>query len=332
MAAPVVARAARRILYFTNPADPRSLVAETLEQRDLGTGNPSAPVGMVGVYGGGRGGKSALCNMLSGTATDGWDGGVFRVSSSSEPCTLGVEACLPGEDIEALARRAAVGGRPVIAVSPALARGSVLFCDFEGTGDQGADYSTTLAVPAVCLSPVLLFNSMSGLRRADTLAALVVLASAAERAGGPAGLGHLHIVGRNYGAEEAKGDARFEDAYAAAYLESPLTLLGDEPTDFGGPASQRNEQRRRIRSAFTSVRLWLLPDPLIEGGIHKPIFFRRVGDLLHAVATQVSRRVGRAGGLPGGPIHSLLQSRLRAHRHHSSSVATSSQPASSLHC
>lgn len=215
-------------------------------------------------------------NYLSGPAVPDpghWNTGLFTVSGAGVPCTKGMDVILEPEPLAAFVARAHEGvpGSAPIPVAPSMERGSVLWCDFEGKGDEGVDHDTRIAVPAVTLSSVLIYNHPNTALKSDILSALGLIAGAAEQAGMDAAaaggvaaaqrFGHLHVCVRDYTLDSELGDARYEAEHAGAIWTA---LMADEPVRRKGTDAERdrNSIRALLRRCFRSMtrafraRLW----------------------------------------------------------------------------
>jgi hypothetical protein len=205
---------------------------------------PGEGLNLIMICGRAREGKSFLMNMLAGRD------GLFRVSPSNVPCTVGTDMSPHFDSASDFA------GAPV--------KGLVGFLDTEGQGDRGAAFDVQLGAPSLLLSKVVILNWKGRPAKDEMLQKLAVLAEAASRIrldsseeegeeegkeGQYAVFGHLHIILRDCPDIEGVGDL----------------ILHQEPgraTDKG--RTERNRIREVLQESFESISIWGLPSPITD--------------------------------------------------------------------
>jgi hypothetical protein len=218
-----------------------------------------------------RQGKSSLMNRLSRDQIK------FRVSDSSDPCTQGVnlgDKILKLDDLREPCDSAA---------SPGVTLPDVAFVDVEGQGDQGLGYDTLLACPVLLTAQTVIFNWAGGLQKSNLLTLLATMTKAAKSVGDESTeqkkFGHLIIVFRDWTFKGTASQVEKQVLDQEAESKKRSGEGGGELDDVAG----RNDIRKQLVAAFTSISVFLLPSALT----HKTEFNTELGKLRSKICDQL---------------------------------------------
>lgn len=289
----------------------------------LGRCSDTTPLNLISIFGAARQGKSFLMNMLAG------EDRLFKISSSQDPCTQGVDVSRKVISWGAFRRHDEIATkkheRRSIDHASSEPAPKIAFVDVEGQGDRDLTYDANLVCPVVLTSRCVIFNWKDSLQRDRLLNLLAVMQRAAfnvateeeeeEEEGGDKSqeygntlaphtkiFGHLHIVFRDWAYDGTK-----ETVYKTLFTQE-RSLAPD--------AVARNQIRSVLQNAFESISIWLLPPPVdrttdlnkeLRTGDLSDAFKVQVTALRHALAEQVKAPHHFCGKVLTGPkIASLV--------------------------
>ena len=257
-------------------------------------------------------------NMLAG------EDRLFKISSSQDPCTQGVDVSRKVVSWGAFHRHDEIAmkkhERRSIDHASSEPAPKIAFVDVEGQGDRDLTYDANLVCPVVLTSRCVIFNWKDSLQRDRLLNLLAVMQRAAfnvateEEDGGEGGgggkapaeqskiFGHLHIVFRDWAYDGTK--------------ETVFKTLFTQERSLAPDAVARNQIRSVLENAFESISIWLLPPPVerttdltkeLRAGDLSDTFKSQVTALRHALAEQVKNPHHFCGKILTGPkIASLV--------------------------
>lgn len=223
----------------------------------LGKCSDTTPLNLIAICGAARQGKSFLMNMLAGEDC------LFKISSSQDPCTQGVDLSRKVVSWGAFHRHDEIAmkkhERRSIDHASSEPAPKIAFVDVEGQGDRDLTYDANLVCPVVLTSRAVIFNWKDSLQRDRLLNLLAVMQRAAfnvateEDDGGEEGgggkapaeqskiFGHLHIVFRDWAYDGTK-----ETVYKTLFTQE-RSLAPD--------AVARNQIRSVLENAFESISI-----------------------------------------------------------------------------
>lgn len=304
----------------TDEKEARVVCDQRAAKEVLSKCSDTTPLNLISIFGAARQGKSFLMNMLAG------EDRLFKISSSQDPCTQGVDISRKVVSWGAFHRRDGIAlkekpDRRSLANATSETAPKIAFVDVEGQGDRDLTYDANLVCPVVLTSRCVLFNWKDSLQRDRVLNLLAVMQRAAYNVateeeggyGGPGGIpqskifGHLHIVFRDWSYQGTR--------------ESVYSTLFTPERSLAADAVARNQIRSVLEGAFESITIWLLPPPVDRTtDLHKELresdlsdgFKAQVQALRHVLAEQVKTPQHFCGKILTGPkiaalVPSLVQ-------------------------
>lgn len=247
---------------------------------------------IISIFGKARQGKSFLMNCLAGERD------IFRVSNEKDPCTQGID--ISNKWMKLSDFSTIDSGILVCNVDK-----NVGFVDAEGQGDRDVTYDATLVCPILLASKCVVFNWKGDLQKDHILNTLGIMTKAAknvgnERGGAQTKFSHLHIVFRDWQAEDDVAAVRF-------------FLLGKEHTTSSGT---RDIIREELEQSFASITVWLFPAPTeLVADLRARLtidkttkaFRAKIRDLRYAMAMQLKEPTIFAGRpLAGNMVEAMI--------------------------
>lgn len=231
--------------------------------------------------------------------------GLFAVGNSHLPCTKGVDISTHISDLSTLRTCVEDYNQPKTGSPQEYGRdegdSAILWVDCEGQGDREASYDTTLAIPILITSRVIIFNHKGGVVVSKILEQLSVLArsgdyiESSDEEDRPTKFGHLHIVLRDFFYSETE-----EQVYAQIMDKEQVRrrLKPGIGVDPAVAAKERNDVRDLLLESFETIQVWLLKQPALPDQLRThqelpedrvdPEFVQQVKKILARVTKQLN--------------------------------------------